>query len=50
MRIVSVKVNPIKINGETGQWGNGVCDKTYDLGGLCIQVGAAAAALFRTRF
>ena len=44
MRIVSVKVNPIKINGERSQWGNGVCDQTYDLGV------DAAAVLFRNIF
>lgn len=32
MRIVSVKVIPIKINGETSQWGNAVCDKNLWLG------------------
>jgi len=45
MRIVSVKVNPIKINGEPSQWGNSVCDKTYELGRLRIQVDAKADLL-----
>lgn len=50
MRIVSVKVNPIKINGEASQWGNGVCDKTEDLGGLPIHVEEIAVLHRRRRF